>query len=210
MADEGMIDLIRDRAMLRALYAPPAGAFSMIDVPKLPFAVWDGAGSPEPSSVTAAIKGLYTAIYPIRREARERLGKAFVEPPVELLYWADDMRGFSAGHRENWRWRAQITLPVWANAACLEESAAQMRHELNGAPTPRWEALAEGKCVQILHVGQTTDLPAMLEKLYGEYLPQEGLAPSGPYHEIYLDDWNRTASTKRKVILRQPVSLLPK
>lgn len=209
MADEEIVDLIRDRAMLRALYAPSAEAFSLIDVPKLSFAVWDGEGPPEQSSVAAAIRGLYTAIYPIRRKARERMGKSFVEPPVELLYWADDIREFSAGHRENWNWRAQITLPVWASAESLEESASEMCHELNDAPVPRWEALAEGKCVQILHVGQTSDLPGIMEKLYREYLPHEGLEPSGPYHEIYLDDWSRVAPPKRKVILRQPVRTLP-
>lgn len=210
MANEGIIDLIRDRAMLRTLYAPPAGTFIKVDVPRLPFAVWDGEGPPEQSSVSAAIKNLYTAIYPIRREARERMGKSFVEPPVELLYWADDMRDFSTGHRKNWRWRAQITLPVWANAKRLEESAAEMQQELRLAPTSRWEAFAEGKCVQSLHVGQTDDLPAILERLYRNYLPQEGLEPSGPYHEIYLDDWGRVSPTKRKIILRQPVLTQPK
>lgn len=210
MANERIIDLIHDRAMLRTLYNPPAGTFSKVDVPRLPFAVWDGEGSPEQSSVNTAIRNLYTAIYPIRRKARERLGKSFVEPPVELLYWAEDMRDFSAGNRKNWRWRAQITLPVWADAKHLEESAAEMQQELGLAPTLRWEAFAEGKCVQSLHVGQTDDLPAILERLYREYLPQEGLEPSGPYHEIYLNDWSRVSHTKRKIILRQPVRTQPK
>ncbi|UJB31087.1 GyrI-like domain-containing protein [Chromobacterium sp. Beijing] len=212
MANEGIIDLLSDRAMLRRLYAPPAETFSMVDVPKLPFAVWTGDGVPEQQSVSAVIKDLYTAIYPIRRKARERMGKSFVEPPVELLYWADDMRDLSAGHRKNWRWRVQISLPVWINAEGLEESAAEMRQELKDAASQalHWEAFAEGKCVQALYVGQTSGLPVMLDKLYREYLPEQGLEPSGPYHEIYLDDWSRVAPAKRKMILRQPVRALPK
>lgn len=205
MADEGMIDLTQDRAMLRALYAPPQGLFSQVDVPELPFAIWDGEGEPGQSAVAAAVKGLYTAIYPIRREARERMGKSFVEPPVEILYWADDMRDLAAGRRDTWHWRAQITLPVWATAADLEEAAAEMRRELGNAPVPRWDAVAEGRCVQYLHVGPVNDLPLILGKLYSQYLPQAGLEPSGPYHEIYLDDWSRVAPGKRKVILRQPI-----
>ena len=205
MVDEALIDLTQDRTTLRTLYAPPAGVFSVVDVPRLPFAILDGEGPPEQTSIEAAVKALYTAIYAIRREARERMGKSFVEAPVEVVYWADDMRDLAAGNREKWHWRVQITLPVWTDARRLEASAAEARRELGDKPAARWEVLAEGKCVQFLHVGQTKDLPDILEGLYGDYLPQQGLEPDGPYHEIYLDDWSRVAPRQRRVILRQPV-----
>lgn len=92
MTDNGMIDLTQDRATLGALYAPPAGDFRTVEVPRLPFAILDGEGPPEQASIGAAVKALYTAIYAIRREARWRSGKSFVEAPVEILYWADDMQ----------------------------------------------------------------------------------------------------------------------
>jgi len=177
----------------------------MVDVPGLPFAILDGEGPPEPASIQAAVKALYTAIYAIRREARERMGKSFVEPPVEVVYWADDMRDLAAGNREKWRWRVQITLPVWAGAQRLQDSVADARHVLGDKPAVRWEMLTEGKCVQFLHVDETDGLPEILEGLYGDYLPQQGLEPDGPYHEIYLDDWSRVAPQRRKIILRQPV-----
>lgn len=205
MVDETLIDLTKDRGTLRTLYAPRAGEFRMVDVPGLPFAILDGEGPPEQESIAAAVKVLYTAIYAIRREARERMGKSFVEAPVEVLYWADDMRNLAAGKREKWRWRVQITLPVWADAQSLKESTTEMRHELGDGPAARWEVLAEGKCVQFLHVGSTSDLPHILEGLYHDYLPQEGLEPDGPYHEIYLDDWSRVTPSQRRIILRQPV-----
>ncbi|WP_109809588.1 GyrI-like domain-containing protein [Sphingosinithalassobacter portus] len=205
MVDAALIDLTQDRTALRTLYAPPAGDFSIVEVPKLPFAILDGEGPPEQASIEAAVKALYTAIYAIRREARERMGKSFVEPPVEMVYWADDMDDLAAGNREKWHWRVQITLPVWADAQRLKDSAAEARRELGDDRAVRWEVLAEGKCVQFLHIGGTSDLPAVLARLYGDYLPQEGLEPDGPYHEIYLDDWSRVAPPQRKIILRQPV-----
>lgn len=204
MTDE-LIDLTQDRTTLRALYSPPVGAFSTVEVPKLPFVVLDGEGIPEAESIGATVKALYTAIYPIRREARERIGKGFVEAPVEILYWADDMRDLAAGRRDKWKWRGQITLPAWADAQRLADSVAEMRSELGDAHSPRWEAVTEGTCVQILHAGNTSDLPRILEELYGNYLPKEGLEPTGAYHEIYLDDWTRVAPEKRKIIVRQPV-----
>ena len=205
MVDEALIDLTQDRTALRTLYAPPASDFSIVDVPKLPFAILDGEGPPEQASIAAAVKALYTAIYAIRREARERMGKSFVEPPVEMVYWADDMDDLAAGNREKWHWRVQITLPVWADAHRLKDSVAEARRELGDDPAVRWAVLAEGKCVQFLHIGGTSDLPEVLAGLYGDYLPQEGLEPDGPYHEIYLDDWSRTAPPQRKIILRRPV-----
>ncbi len=205
MVDEALIDLTQDRTSLRALYAPPAGKFTAVDVPKLPFAILDGGDPPEQTSIGAAVKALYTAIYAIRREARERMGRSFVEPPVEIVYWADDTRDLVAGNREKWHWRVQITLPVWADAQKLKDSTAKARHELGDEFAVRWEVLAEGECVQFLHVGETTDLPEILAELYGHYLGQQGLEPDGPYHEIYLDDWSRVAPRQRKIILRQPV-----
>jgi len=205
VTDNGMIDLTQDRATLGALYAPPAGDFRTVEVPRLPFAILDGEGPPELASIGTAVKAIHTAIYAIRREARWRSGKSFVEAPVEILYWADDMQDLAAGRREKWHWRVQVTLPVWADAARLEESVAEMRRELGDAVAPRWEVVTEGSCVQFLHVGQESDLPAILAGLYGDYLPQEGLEPAGPYHEIYLDDWSRVAPGQRRIILRQPV-----
>tara|TARA_R100000365_G_C2748110_1_gene78920 strand:+ start:8330 stop:8959 length:630 start_codon:yes stop_codon:yes gene_type:complete len=205
MTTNALIDLTQDRALLAALYAPKKGDFSQVDVPALPFAILDGEGMPNEQIVGSAVEALYTAIYPIRREARERMGKAFVEPPLEILYWADDMSDLAAGRREKWKWRVQITLPVWADAERLRASVLEMHPELGEAISPRWEATAEGKCVQYLHVGHMEEISTVLAGLYGEYLPQEGLEPDGPYHEIYLDDFNRVAPVKRKIVVRQPV-----
>ena len=205
MAHDGLIDLTQDRALLRTLYAPPEGDFSLVDVPTLPFAILDGEGVPEQAAIGAAVMTLYTAIYPVRREARDRMGKTFVEAPAEILYWADDMGDLAASRRERWKWRVQITLPVWADARRLEQSVTEMRPELGDGPGPHWETVTEGKCVQLVHVGQPGDLKAILHGLYADYLPQERLEPAGPFHEIYLDDFNRVATARRKLIIRQPV-----
>jgi hypothetical protein len=69
----------------------------------------------------------------------------------------------------------------------------------------RLEKLHEGKSVQILHVGDYTEIGAVCEKLYTDYLPENNLKPNGYYHEIYLNDPTRTAPQKRKIVIRQPV-----
>ncbi len=199
------MDLIENRAKLKELYQPPQDRFSLVDVPELPFAIIDGEGTPD-DGAEQAVKALFTAIYPIRREARERLGKRFVEPPLEMVYWADDMADLAAGRKENWKWQVLVTLPVWADEAVFQEAVQSATSRMEAVPeTLRREVLTEGRCAQILHVGTQEDIPAKLEKLYTRFLPEQGLQPSGRYHEIYLDDWSRVAPEKRKIILRQPV-----
>lgn len=205
MLGDGLIDLTKDRTLLRTLYAPPAGDFSIVDVPKLPFAVLEGDGPPVQAAIEPAVKALFTAIYPIRREARQRAGKSFVEAPLEILYWAQDMRDLAAGNREAWKWRVQITLPIWADADHLARSVSDMQAELQGAGPIRYDVTAEGRCVQTLHVGPPAGIPETLARLYDDFLPRMGLEPEGRYHEIYLDDWSRVASDRCKIILRQPL-----
>ena len=205
MSDETLIDLSQDVATLKTLYAPLQHHFRVLDVPTLPFAILDGKGVPDRLLVGAAIRTLQTAIEPIRREARQRMGRAFVEAPVEVLYWAADPQDLVEGRRERWQWRVQITLPVWADALRLEQSVALMRPVLGEQPVLRWETVTEGKCVQVMHVGSRTELSAMLDYFYTVHLPKEGLEPLGVYHEIYMDDGYKTASGSSKVIVRQPV-----
>lgn len=65
--------------------------------------------------------------------------------------------------------------------------------------------LDEGLCVQVLHVGPYGDEGPLLATLHDEWLPAQGLRPTGRHHEIYLGDPRRTASERLRTILRQPV-----
>jgi len=200
-----MMDLIENRAKLKELYQPSQDRFSLVDVPELPFAIIDGEGAPD-ENAAKAVKALFTAIYPIRREARERLGKRFVEPPLEMVYWADDMADLAAGRKERWKWQVLVTLPIWADEAVFHSAVQSVKSRLEEIPdTLRREVLTEGRCAQILHVGTPEEIPAKLEELYTRFLPEHGLQPAGRYHEIYLDDWSRVAPQRRKIVLRQPV-----
>jgi hypothetical protein len=199
------MDLTKDRAKLKELYMPGTADFTRVDVPELPFAMIDGRGAPESDAIGHMIKGLFIAIQPIRREARARLGKDFVEAPVEILYWADDMDDLVHGNREKWHWRVMITLPAWTDAALFHNATAELRKQDSAPDSLRMERFTEGTCVQVMQVGQMEQISARLSRLYQQFLPENGLAPAGAYHEIYLGDWNRTAPERRRIILRQPV-----
>lgn len=89
------------RKQLEELYLPPDNEFVIVDVPKMKFLMIDGEGNPEGEPSSRALRWLFAVLYPIKRIAKERMGRHFVEPPLEGLWWADDIADFVAGKRTN-------------------------------------------------------------------------------------------------------------
>jgi hypothetical protein len=73
-----------------------------------------------------------------------------------------------------------------------------------GVKAVKLERIAEGKCVQMLHVGPyAAEGPTMDAML--AYAKEQGVRFTGRHHEIYLSDPRRTKPEKLKTILRHPV-----
>ena len=191
---------------LNDLYLPPKDQFTVIDVPEIRFAVIDGAGNPENGGTAEAVKWLYAIAHVVKPLVKERMGKNFVEPPPEFLYWADNAEDFVEGRKDKWKWRVMLVFIDWITNELFEEAVAKVESRRGPAPDSlRIQHLHEGKSVQIMHVGNYEKVGAVCEKLYNDFLPENSLVPNGYYHEIYLNDPKRTAPEKRKVVIRQPV-----
>ena len=197
-----------ERERLKKLYLPPEGEFTFVDVPEMPFAMIDGTGDPSGDDYKRAVRWLFTAILPMKRLARERMGKNFVAPPLECLYGAECLDDLIAGRREKLRWRVMVAAADWPDAAdVLDEGAREAQSRLGEIPeTLRLERFTEGRCVQILHVGDYRKAArALADRLHQEFLPANDLTAHGLHHEIYLSDPTRVALPKQKTVMRQPV-----
>ena len=195
-----------DRRRLEELYLPSADDFVMVDVPDLQFVMIDGEGDPGGEAFTRATRWLFAVIYPMKRVAKERMGKSFVEPPLEGLWWADDMNDFIAGNRDKLRWRLMIVTADWVDEEMFDQAVVKATERLGEPPSSlRLERFAEGMSVQIMHLGPNSEEVATLVRLHNEFLPAHHLVPNGHHHEIYLTDPNRVAPEKLKTVLRQPV-----
>ena len=191
---------------LGELYLPPEGQFTMVDVPEVRYAIIEGKGDPEKGKTAEAAKWLYSVVHLVKPFVKERMGKNFVDPPLEYQFWADNERDFIEGNKDKWYWRVMIVFIDWITQEQFEEAAAKVAQKLGPAPgILQLENLHEGKCVQIMHVGDYNGVGAICEELYSQYLPENNLKPNGYYHEIYLNHPTRTAPSKRKVVIRQPV-----
>src|SRR5262249_57940055 len=85
---------------LKELYLPPEKRFTLVDVPEIRFAVIDGEGNPEGKECAEAVKWLYSVVHVVKPLVKKRMGKHFVEPPVECLCWADNKKDFVEGNKE--------------------------------------------------------------------------------------------------------------
>ncbi|HEY7468890.1 MAG TPA: GyrI-like domain-containing protein [Acidimicrobiia bacterium] len=195
-----------DRRLLEELYLPSADDFVLVDVPDMQFVMVDGEGDPAGDTFAQASRWLFSVVYPIKRIAKERMGRSFVEPPLEGLWWADDINDFIAGNRDKLKWRLMIVTADWVDDEMFAQGVAQGSERLGEPPESlRLDRLAEGLSVQIMHLGPNSEEVATLARLHHEFLPEHGLVPNGHHHEIYLNDPNRVAPEKLKTVLRQPV-----
>jgi len=67
------------------------------------------------------------------------------------------------------------------------------------------EKFAEGRAVQLLHIGPYATEPASVARMRA-MMDASKLVPRGYHHEIYLGDPRRTKPDRLKTILRQPVA----
>lgn len=179
-------------------YRAKRGEFRFLDVPDARYLMIDGHGDPNTGSFAEAIEALYPVAYRLKFASRRELDRDYVVPPLEGLWWADDMAVFtSARDKSLWHWTLMILVPEW-----VEDS---LFAGVDAPAAVRLEPLAEGRCLQTLHIGAFDDEGPVLARMHDEVIPAEGLVPTGRHHEIYLSDFRRVPPERRRTILRQPV-----
>lgn len=190
-------------------YHASAGVFRVLDVPRMQYLMVDGHGDPNTSPQYAeAVESLYPVAYRLKFASKDDLGRDYVVPPLEGLWWAEDMSTFTtARDKTRWDWTMMLMVPDWIDPAMFSAAVAEVGAK--GAPSRledvRLEPLTEGRCVQTLHVGPFDDEADVLAELHDRFIPGQGLQMAGKHHEIYLSDARRVAPARLRTILRQPV-----
>ena len=190
-------------------YRARHGDVRLVEVPTLQYLMVDGAGDPNTSPDYAeALQVLYPLAFALKFASKQNLGRDYVVPPLEGLWWAPDMTAFTTRRDKSaWRWTLMLMTPDWLGPE--QVAAAQGAVAANKPRLPvervRLEVLEEGLCVQTLHVGPFDDEGPVLAHLHERFIPGHGLAMTGKHHEIYLSDPRRTAPARLRTILRLPV-----
>ena len=204
---EPATDKMDFRKSLKQLYQPPVAEFVAVEVPTMQFVKVDGVGDPNTSKdYKTAVEWLYSVSYAMKFAAKATLGKDYVVPPLEGLWWSDDPSTFVKRQKDRWRWTMMIMTPDFVDRPMFETAVAKAGRKLGATPASlRLEAYDEGPSLQTMHVGSYDDEGPVLARLHEEVMPARSLTFNGPHHEIYLGDPRRTKPEALKTVLRQPV-----
>jgi len=194
---------------LKHLYRPSAKAFSVVVVPPMLFLMIDGHGDPNTAQeYQEALEALYAVAYKLKFMSKREMEKDYVVPPLEGLWWAEDMETFSSQRDKSaWDWTMMIMQPEWIMPEMVTDVVELLgvQKDLPALPKLRLERGHEGLAAQILHTGSYDDEGPTLHRMHFEFIPQNGYEMQGKHHEIYLSDPRKVAPEKLKTVLRQPV-----
>jgi hypothetical protein len=191
---------------LHALASARRDRVRFVQLPTARFLAIDGDDVPGTVEYVEAIGTLYQAAYRLHFILRAR-GTGASVGMLEALYWLPEEalagNGTAASDFVGWRWRLLIAVPAEAteaeiDRACREVNPGPLRARLF---VDRW---AEGPAAQMLHVGPYGDEGPTLRQLH-EVIAEADLRPTGPLHEIYLNDPNRVGEERARTVLRRAV-----
>ncbi len=210
----GKLDL---RKTYKHLYQPSGKKVELVEVPRLQFAMLDGAiekgyepgTSPGFQEATQALYGIaYTLKFMLKKREADP-----VEYPVmalEGLWWVQD-GVFDITIKDNWYYTLMIMQPKAVTPEVFAKGLDELRRKRGESPAfdrIKLEHYREGLCVQTMHIGPYASEPATLERMQA-FMKEQGLRDlvglGGKHHEIYLGDPRKAAPDKLKTVLRHPV-----
>lgn len=199
------------------LYAPPAKRVELVQVPRLQFAMIDGAieKGREPSDSPAleeAMQALFGVSYTLKFMLKKRKTNPVDYPVMALegLWWVED-GFFDLAVKDNWSFTLMILQPGVITTDLFKEGLAEVRRKRGDSPALsklRLESFEEGLCVQALHIGPYATEPttiAGMRAFAAENGYRDRVGPTGKHHEIYLSDPRKAQPEKLKTVLRHPL-----
>jgi len=195
---------------LKDLYNPSTKEVSLVDVPEMNFVMIDGSGDPNTAQeYQEAIEVLYSISYAIKFMIKKNQEIDYGVMPLEGLWWTDDMSQFSIDNKDIWKWTAMIMQPEFVTPVLFQDACLQVerkKKKLKISKT-RFQSIHEGKSAQIMHIGPFSDEGPTIQKIHS-FVKEQGYTFDGllqKHHEIYLNDFRKTAPDKMKTIIRQSV-----
>ncbi len=195
------------RKELKHLWQPSDKEVVLVDVPTMNYLMVDGEGDPNNSQAFSdAVEALFAVSYTVKFKVKKGpLAIDYGVMPLEGLWWADEMSRFSVEDKSDWKWTLMIMQPDFVTKEIIDAAISEIRKKKNPASISRvrFDALPEGKCAQILHVGPFSQEGPTVEKVH-KFIDSRGKR-IGKHHEIYLSDIRKADPEKWKTVIRQPM-----
>lgn len=164
-----------------------------------------GQGAPGGERFRKRISALYSVAFALKM-AEKFAGHDYKVCHLEGQWWAENGSDFRTHQPREWQWRLLIRVPEFITQnqvnAAIKSVIDKAKPAL--AAEVKLEELAEGRCVQMLHIGPYPEEKTSIEKM-NALAQGNGVHLRGPHHEIYLSDPNRVPPQRLRTILRYPV-----
>ena len=188
---------------------------TIIEVPSITYLAVRGKGNPneEGGTYQDALSILYAVSYTLKMSYKTDYSIdgffQYVVPPLEGLWWMDDMSEPDFTDKAGFNWISMIRLPEFIGEYDVRW-AVKTAEKKKGIDCSSLEILTleEGVCVQMMHLGSYDDEPESISAML-EYAKNEGyvkdMNSQRLHHEIYLSDPRRVKPEKLKTVIRIPV-----
>lgn len=199
----------------------PAKKPSIIKIPAMNFVAVSGKGNPneEGGEYKSALELLYGISFTIKmsKMALKKDPNAwqipnyfdYVVPPLEGLWWQENVDGIDYTRKNEFSWISMIRLPDFVTKDIFdwakEEATNKKKIDFSKAQFFHFE---EGLCVQCLHVGSYDSEPDTINEMKNYANSQgyeEDFSEGRFHHEIYLSDPRKVAAEKLRTVIRHPV-----
>ena len=170
-----------------------------------------GQGEPGGEVFSSKVGALYGMAFTLKMTQKFTGLQDYAVGKLEALWWAPDgSPDFASAPKNQWCWKLLIRTPDFIGAPELANAMEKLMEKGKDltVKSVKIESLAEGECVQMLHVGPY-DKECESVQLMAAFAESKGCVVQGTHHEIYLSDPRRVPAAQLKTILRLPVGKAP-
>jgi hypothetical protein len=194
----------------KRIYQPSAKEPALLEIPTANYLMIDGSGSPNSNPrYQAAIQTLYPLAYGLKFAVRKQKDIDYGVMPLEGLYWGTPkgQTHFTEADKELWSWTLMILQPQWVTQELYEAQFKEVKRKKSPLLIDeiRFESFTEGLVTTLLHIGPFDSEERNVLRMH-QFAFDQGYELSGKHHEIYLNDFTKTAPERLKTVLRHPVT----
>ena len=193
----------------------PKNQPGIVEVPPMNYIAVRGKGDPnvEGGEYKQSIGLLYGIAFTIKmsKKGSHQIAGYFdyVVPPLEGLWWQENIKGIDYSRKEDFHFISMIRLPDFVTREdfkwAVEEAEKKKKEDFSKVEFLTYE---EGLSVQCMHIGPYDDEPATVQLMH-DFITAEGyeldITDERLHHEIYLSDARRVAPERLKTVIRHPV-----
>jgi len=180
---------------------------SIINVPKINFAVIEGQGDPNGEAFALATTALYNFSYAVKMSYKgDNIPKGYYDYTVFPLEGEWDLvdKNIPSTVKSNYKYKLMIRQPDFLTEDLFQRFLTEIKKKKFNIYFDKlsFKTIEEGLCCQMLHVGSYDKEPVSFD-LMEKFCEDNGYKRVSKIHrEIYLSDPRKTEVAKLKTVLR--------